>query len=102
MEGEQICGPEGHRMTAASKKRPDGSCYRMGVAKRQPGHNVGKAVVLWEETGRSTTGAAGVGVQARRERFAELTPGRSYSQQGLTATCKDSPTKAKAVGGGRV
>jgi len=34
-------------------------------------------------------GAAGAGVQVRRERFAEITPGRSYSQQGLTATCKD-------------
>ena len=31
-------------------------------AKRRPGSYVGKAVVLWEETGMGTTGAAGVGV----------------------------------------
>ena len=56
---------------------------------RRPDHDTGKAVVLWEETGMCTTGAAGVGVQAREERFAEITSGRCYSQQGLTATCKD-------------
>ncbi|MCH7914899.1 MAG: hypothetical protein IH856_18010, partial [Deltaproteobacteria bacterium] len=82
-------------MTAASKKCPHRSCHGVGVAKRRPGHNVGKAAVLWEEMGKSTTGAAGVGVQARRERFAELTPGRSFSQQGLTATCKDLVFKGR-------
>jgi hypothetical protein len=59
-------------------------------AKRRPVSNAGKAEVLWEETGECTTEAAGVGVQARRERFAEITSGRSLSQQRLTATCKDS------------
>jgi len=67
----------------------------MGFAKRRPVANVGKAEVLWEETGESTTGAAGVGVQARSERFAEITSGRSYFQQGLTATCKDFAYKGK-------
>ena len=71
------------------------------TAERRPGPNFGKAVILWEETGKCTTGAAGIGVEARRDRFAELTPGRSYSQQGLTATCKDRPTKAVTVGGRR-
>ena len=61
----------------------------MDVVMRRPGHNVGKAVVLWEEMGKCTTRAAGVGVLARRERFVEITSGRSISQQGLTATCKD-------------
>ncbi len=42
---------------------------------RRPAHDTGKAVVLWEETGMCTTGAAGVGVQAREERFAEITSG---------------------------
>jgi len=59
------------------------------VAKRRPAPNAGKAVVLWEETGKCTMGAAGVRVQARGERFAEQTPGRSFTQQGLTATCED-------------
>jgi hypothetical protein len=61
----------------------------MDVVRRRPGPNVGKAVVVWEETGRCTTRAAGVGVQARRERFAELTLGRANVQQGLATTCKD-------------
>ena len=61
----------------------------MDYAKRRPVYLTGKAEVLWEETGKSTTEAAGVWVQARRERFAEITPGRSFPQQGLTATCKD-------------
>ena len=76
----------------------------MDIAKRRPGPNVGKADVLWEETGVCTTGAAGVGVQARRERFAERTSGRSYSQQGLTATCEDLLTEGdtEAVGGFRI
>jgi hypothetical protein len=81
-------------MTAAPKiaavlKSLHGRC-----AKRRPGPNVGKAEVLWEETGKCTTRAAGVGVQARRERFAEITSGRSHSQQRLTATCKDRLTEA--------
>ena len=46
-------------------------------------------------------GTAGVGVQAPRERSAEITSGRAISQQGLAATCKDPPTEAKAEGGGR-
>jgi hypothetical protein len=62
--------------------------------KRRPDDISGKADVLWEETGKSTTGAAGVGVQAREERFAAITPGRSSSQPGLTATGKDSRHKA--------
>lgn len=75
----------------------------MDIARRRPGPNVGKADVLWEGTGKCTTRAAGVGVQARRERFAERTSGRSYSQPGLTATGEDPLTKGEteAVGGFR-
>jgi len=89
MGGKQTCGPEEKRMTAASKYEPVLKVAARNYAKRRPGHNVGKAEVLWEETGKGTTRAAGVGVQARRERFAEITSGRSFSQQGLTTTCKD-------------
>jgi hypothetical protein len=73
----------------------------MGEVRRRAGGNVAKAVVVWEETGKCTTQAAGVEVQACRERFAEITSGRSYSQQRLAATCKDSLTKAATVGGER-
>jgi hypothetical protein len=44
---------------------------------------------------------AGVRIQARRERFTEITPGRSYFQQGLTATCKD-PLLRFIQGDGRI
>lgn len=39
--------------------------------------------------GKRTQPAAGVGVQASRERYAEITSGRAILQQGLTTTCKD-------------
>ena len=47
-----------------------------------PIHNVGKAVVLWEETGTCTTGTAGVGVQALGEGFAEITSGSCATSAG--------------------
>ncbi len=71
------------------------------VAERRLSPNVGKAEVSWEETSIRTMRAAGVGVQASWEGSAEITSGRATFQQGLAATCKDPPTKAKAVGGGR-
>jgi hypothetical protein len=59
---------------------------------------------VWEETGVCTTQAAGVGVQARRERSAEITSGRAYSQPGLTATGEDLLTEGEteAVGEFRI
>ncbi len=40
-------------------------------------------------------GTAGVRVQATGERFAEITLGRAYFQQGRAATCEDSRYKGK-------
>jgi len=48
------------------------------------------------------TRAAGVRVQARRERGAEITSGRFYSQPGLTATGEDPLTEGDTEAGGRV
>jgi hypothetical protein len=75
----------------------------MGVVERRPVPNGGKAVVRWEETGPCPTGATGGGVHARRDRCAEITPGRPSSPQGLTATCTDlvSAGIPEARGGGR-
>ncbi len=61
------------------------------MASRRPGPYAGKANVLGEATGACTLGAAGAGVQTRREGLAEITSGRTIAQQGLTATCKDLP-----------
>jgi hypothetical protein len=54
-----------------------------------------KAVVLWEVTGVCTTETAGVGVQTHRERFVEITTGRTNFQQGFATTCEDSWCKGK-------
>ena len=54
-----------------------------------------KADVSWEETGKSTRRTTGVWVQASRERFAKITLGKTYFQQGRAATCKDSWFKVK-------
>ena len=40
-----------------------------------------------------------VGGRASKERFAEITSGRSHSQPGLVATGEDSSNEAKAEGG---
>jgi hypothetical protein len=72
-------------MTAAARRAPYGN-RGTGVARRRPGPNAGKAEVVAEETASCTPRAGGVGGQARREGGAELTSGRSSSQQGLTAT----------------
>src|SRR4030095_7150899 len=86
--GEHTCGPEHEEMTTASKRAPYGRRCT-GCGERRPGPNEGKADVLGEATGTCTSRAAGVEGQARRERCAETTSGRSFSQQGLTATCTD-------------
>jgi hypothetical protein len=56
----------------------------------KPTHGtLGKADVAGEVTGKCTLLPTVVKVQASEERFAEITPGRAYIQQGLTTTCKD-------------
>jgi hypothetical protein len=62
----------------------------------------GKADDAGEETGKCTLHTAATGARASKERLAEITSGKAVSQQGLAATCKDPPTKAATVGGGRV
>ena len=71
------------------------------IAEEPTCDSAGKADAVGEETGMSTSQTAVIGARASKERHAEITSGRAISQQGLAATCKDPPTKAKAVGGGR-
>jgi len=90
-------------MIAASKSRSDRSSDCRVHALRRPRPRWGKAIVPGEETGTCTLGAAGVLIQTRKERSAEITSGRTVAQLGLTATCKDRPqeTLSKAAGGQR-
>ena len=67
------------------------------MASCRPSCIMGKAVVPWEETGKSTTGSAGVRAQAPGERCVEITSGRTLSQQGLAATCQDPSAQAVTV-----
>jgi hypothetical protein len=46
-------------------------------------------------------GTAGVWDQASKERFTEITSGRTRWQQGLGATCQDSSNEAKKPKEGR-
>src|SRR5262245_42412319 len=86
--GEHTCGPAPEGMTTASQRAP--SCSRgPGCVARRPGPHEGTADVVGEETGPGTARAAGVAVQARRERCAEPTSGRACAQQGLPATGTD-------------
>ncbi len=66
-----------------------------GCRGSRPCHNGGKADVLCEVTGKSSTGSTGVRSQASTEGSAEITSGRANFQQGLAATCKDLMHKGK-------
>ncbi len=66
-----------------------------------PQSPVGKVDVVGEVTVKCNPRATAVRIQASRERLAEITSGRATSQQGLAATCKDSPHGRKAEGGER-
>jgi hypothetical protein len=61
----------------------------------------GKANVAGEETGKCNLQTVVVRAQASSEGLAEITSGRSRWQQGLGATCEDSPNEAKAEVGER-
>jgi len=52
-------------------------------------------------TGTSTEGTLRGRGPGAHTRIAEITSGRTISQQGLTTTCQDSPTEAMSIGGER-
>ena len=62
---------------------------------------VREADVPQEETGKSTGGEWRGTDPSTYAKIVELTSGWTIFQQGLVATCKDLPTKAKTVGGRR-
>ena len=76
-------------MTAAALKRPALKSLSGILWLSRPSGHMGKADVTGEETGKRTLSTTVVGVQGSGDRSAEITLGRSWMQQGLTATCKD-------------
>src|SRR5262249_5551398 len=54
----------------------------------------GKADDVEEETGKGTPRTAGIGAQAPKEGFTEITSGRARRQPGLVATCRDCTNEA--------
>ena len=93
---QQTRRPEDYRMTAAAKAPPVQKSLNGLMWSSRPIGNLGKADVTGEETGKRTLSATVVGVQGSEERFAEITPGRAWMQQGLTATCKDCGSELMA------
>jgi hypothetical protein len=73
-----------------------------GVAECRPVPHGGQADVCWEETGTCTGRTAGGGVQASRERGAEITSGESHGPAGGGPRGTDlSPSHPASVSGGR-
>jgi hypothetical protein len=76
-------------MTAAAKSTPVLKSLNGFLWNSRPRGTWGKAEVTGEETGMRALSATAVGVQASEDRSAEITLGRSWMQQGLTAPCRD-------------
>jgi hypothetical protein len=51
--------------------------------------NVGEAVTFWEETDKGTREASRGKGPSTHARIAEITSGKTISQQGLATTCED-------------
>ncbi len=101
LNGEQTWRPEHNEMAAVAKVPSTQKSFGWVDAEEPTCDSAGKADVVGEVTGMSTSQTAVIGARASKERHAEITSGRAISQQGLVATCKDPLTKAKAGGGGR-
>ena len=102
LDGKQTRGPEHKGMTAASLNAPMQKSLHGVSANRRPVQNAGKAVALWEETGKSTTGGAGVGVQARGKRIAELNVGKDPFPAGARSNLQRLSNQPKGEGGERI
>jgi hypothetical protein len=76
-------------MATISKHQPHKVSLRSDSGSRPMGLDLGKADDVGEVTGRRTLQPDGIMAQASWERLAEITSGRTSSQQGLAATCKD-------------
>jgi len=72
-----------------SRKHPSVRKSLNGALWKPTRGTLGKANVTGEVTGTCTLAPTVARAQAAEERFAEITPGRAYVQQGLTTTCKD-------------
>ena len=88
-------------MTATPKSLPCIEAALQGSPRSRTRHNEGETDALWEVTGTCTRGEGRGTGPSTYTRMVEITSGRTVCQQGLAATCKDSPVKAKAVVGER-
>ena len=94
--GKQTERPEHKEMAATSKIHSAVKSLERNLTVRRPITLLGKADAAGEVTGKSNLRTVVVGAQASRERLAEITSGRSRWQQGLVATCSDSPNEANS------
>ncbi len=73
----------------------------MEVCGKPTHYPLGKADDMEEVTSKSTPYPTVAEVQTSKQGLAEITSGRSHTQQELAITCKDPPNEAKAEVGGR-
>ncbi|MDA2929712.1 hypothetical protein MYX84_07165, partial [Acidobacteria bacterium AH-259-O06] len=93
--GKQMWRPEHKEIPATAKDCPVLKSLH-GCCEEPTRRYLGKADDLWEETSTSTADITVVWGQASTERYAEITSGRTISQQGLATTCKDRPYKVRS------
>ena len=87
-------------MTAAPKfSTPDRSCFQGNIQRVELVKPDVRPTLFGKKRDKSTEGmlrGRGIG---ECERIAEIKSGKTVSQQGLTATCKDLPYKENEIGG---
>jgi hypothetical protein len=88
-------------MIAAPKFPPHVKVASWAFLVRRTRRSWGEADVLREVTGMSTGGARRGTDPSAHTQVVEITSGRTVYQQGLAATCKDSPVEAEAIVGER-
>ena len=91
---EQTGEPEHQRMTAASSRPPLWKLLCRDCLACRTSRNLREAEVFREATGQCTERTRRGKGPGASVQIAEITSGRSSSQQGLTTTCKDRPHKA--------
>src|SRR3990172_2978081 len=92
--GQQTGRPEHNEMSAAPKFLPAGKSFGGATREADPFYSRGRPTTQGKKQACAPCGTAGVGDQASQEGFAEITSGRSHSQQGLDTTCKDFSNEA--------
>jgi hypothetical protein len=97
--GKQTGRSEHKEMSAASKTLPAGKSCSRTKWEADLLTSQGRPTTQKKKQVQAFCGTTVVRDQTSKERFTEITSGRSRWQQGLVATCQDSSHEAEAEGG---